>query len=232
MDGRLRAPHSVPVPDRSKRWARWSVQLREIDDGAPLCLSLANTKHWRNSAAPRENLHGYADVVKWAVLRQIVTADQGAALECEAAAHSHAANAELRRTIALREAVAGLFAARAHGRAAPHEALAELLRSFNEASKRLKLGLAGTRLIPEMPGVHEGLEVPRWQAAFSAIGLVTSDAIDRVKQCADERGCGWLFVDTTRNRSRLFCFSSECGNRARQAKFRERQRASDPSPRR
>jgi predicted RNA-binding Zn ribbon-like protein len=56
------------------------------------------------------------------------------------------------------------------------------------------------------------------------MGLLTSESIARVKECADDRGCGWLFLDTTRNGSRQFCFSNECGNRARQAKFRERRR--------
>jgi predicted RNA-binding Zn ribbon-like protein len=203
---------------------RWSVHLAEASEGKPLCLSLANTKHWRNSAAPKETLATYADLVQWAVVKAIVTKDEGEALVREAAAHPHVANAELRRAIELREAIASVFAARVHARPVPDADMATVMQSFNEASRELTLGVVDGRLVPGMPADREGLELPRWQAAFSAIGLFTSDALPRVKQCADDRGCGWLFLDTTRNGSRMFCFSSECGNRARQMKFRERQR--------
>jgi predicted RNA-binding Zn ribbon-like protein len=214
-----------PPADPHARWMRWSVILAEASEGKPLCLSLANTRHWRNSTAPRETLQGYADLVKWAVATGIVSKDEGEALEREAAAHPHVANAEVRRTIELREAIARAFAARAHGHAGDEADIAEVMASFDEASTHLKLGLADGRLVPGLPPEQEGLELPRWQAAVSAVGLLSSDALARVKQCADDRGCGWLFLDTTRNASRLFCFSNECGNRARQAKFRERRRA-------
>jgi predicted RNA-binding Zn ribbon-like protein len=207
------------------RWMRWSVSLAEGGKGPPLCLSLANTKHWRNSAAPKETLDGYAKLVDWAAAKSIVAPDEAEALKREAAAHPHVANAELRRTVELREAVARLFAARASGSAVPDGDMGTVMASFDEASRHLTLRVVDGRLVPGMPVEREGLELPRWQAAVSAVGLFASEAAGRVKQCADERGCGWLFLDTTRNASRLFCFSTECGNRARQAKFRARKRA-------
>jgi predicted RNA-binding Zn ribbon-like protein len=44
--------------------------------------------------------------------------------------------------------------------------------------------------------------------------LLTSAEITRVKQCPG-RTCGWVFLDSTRNRSRRWCNSAECGNRSR-----------------
>ncbi len=39
--------------------------------------------------------------------------------------------------------------------------------------------------------------------ARSAAELLISPELGRVRQCADTiDGCGWLFLDTTRNRSR------------------------------
>jgi predicted RNA-binding Zn ribbon-like protein len=208
------------------RWMRWSVHLAEASEGRPLCLSLANTRHWRNSAAPKELLNAYADVLDWAVAKSIYDKSEAEVLAREASAHRHVANAELRRTIELREAIVRLFACRAHGLAVRDEDLAKVMESFDEASKLMTLRVVDGRLVPGIAPDQEGLELPRWQAAVSAIGLYTSEAIARVKQCADDRGCGWLFLDTTRNASRMFCFSRECGNRARQAKFRERRRQS------
>jgi predicted RNA-binding Zn ribbon-like protein len=83
----------------------------------------------------------------------------------------------------------------------------------------------GCRLRLRLREREQALDIVRVQASLSAIALLTSGHLERVRECADDRGCGWLFVDSTRNGSRRFCFANECGNRARQAAFRERQRA-------
>ena len=199
------------------RWSRWRVSLAEIEDGRPLCLSLANTRHWRNSRTPQETLQTYADLARWAAARRIV--DDENALN-RVALDRPAAEAELERALALREAIAAWFTARAHSRTGEDAYLARIIASFNDAASHLKLTLVDGALIPQSATSADPLAVPRWQAALSAIGLAASAAAARVKQCADDRGCGWLFLDATRNGSRRFCFSSECGNRARQARFR------------
>jgi predicted RNA-binding Zn ribbon-like protein len=44
---------------------------------------------------------------------------------------------------------------------------------------------------------------------------------DRVRQCGGEN-CGWLFLDTSRNRSRQWCDMRDCGNLAKVRRFRQR----------
>jgi predicted RNA-binding Zn ribbon-like protein len=53
-----------------------------------------------------------------------------------------------------------------------------------------------------------------WPVVRDAADLLTSKELNRVGRCADER-CGWLFVDTSRNRSRRWCSMESCGNRAK-----------------
>jgi predicted RNA-binding Zn ribbon-like protein len=48
----------------------------------------------------------------------------------------------------------------------------------------------------------------------------------RLRRC-DGDGCGWLFLDTTRNRSRRWCDPLDCGNRARVRSYVERHRSAD-----
>jgi predicted RNA-binding Zn ribbon-like protein len=43
-----------------------------------------------------------------------------------------------------------------------------------------------------------------------------------VRLCADA-SCAWLFLDTTRNRTRRWCDMKECGNRNKVRRFREAQ---------
>lgn len=59
-----------------------------------------------------------------------------------------------------------------------------------------------------------------WPVAWSAARLLDSPDLARLKGCD---GCGRLFLDGSRNRSRRWCDKGECGNRANVARFRSRQ---------
>jgi predicted RNA-binding Zn ribbon-like protein len=69
----------------------------------------------------------------------------------------------------------------------------------------------------------DSLDRVLWVVARSAGELLTSDQLDRVRQCADDRGCGYLFLDTSRNRSRRWCSMESCGNRAKARRHYQRQ---------
>jgi predicted RNA-binding Zn ribbon-like protein len=66
------------------------------------------------------------------------------------------------------------------------------------------------------------LERPLWPIAKAALELLTDEQLDRLRQCANPE-CGWLFLDTSRNRSRRWCDMGSCGNRAKVRRFRERE---------
>jgi predicted RNA-binding Zn ribbon-like protein len=50
--------------------------------------------------------------------------------------------------------------------------------------------------------------------ANAAAELLTSQQLPEVKRCAGH-GCGWLFLDTSKNHSRRWCDMQICGNRAK-----------------
>src|SRR5712691_12943878 len=53
----------------------------------------------------------------------------------------------------------------------------------------------------------------------AAVELLTSADITRVRTCADG-ACAWLFLDTTRSRTRRWCDMKSCGNRSKVRRFR------------
>lgn len=53
--------------------------------------------------------------------------------------------------------------------------------------------------------------------------LFRSADVARVGRC-EGRGCGWLFLDTTRNHSRRWCSTDDCGNRERARRHYRRSR--------
>jgi predicted RNA-binding Zn ribbon-like protein len=56
-----------------------------------------------------------------------------------------------------------------------------------------------------------------WPVALSAAELLAGDHPSPVKRCEmwEAGGCGWLFVDESRNGSRRWCSMKDCGNRAK-----------------
>lgn len=59
-------------------------------------------------------------------------------------------------------------------------------------------------------------------AAFAT--MLAEGLSDRVKVC-ENPDCGWVILDTSRNRSRRWCDSAECGNLMKVRRFRQRRRA-------
>ncbi|MFC1433558.1 ABATE domain-containing protein [Streptacidiphilus sp. N1-3] len=57
--------------------------------------------------------------------------------------------------------------------------------------------------------------------ARDAIDLVTSSAVNRVRECADE-SCSALFSDNSRPGNRRWCSMETCGNRAKKSSLRSR----------
>jgi predicted RNA-binding Zn ribbon-like protein len=59
------------------------------------------------------------------------------------------------------------------------------------------------------------------EAAMGFVDLIRGDDLDRLKRCAGE-DCGAVLVDLSRNRSRRFCDTGNCANRAHVAAYRAR----------
>ncbi|WP_410652682.1 CGNR zinc finger domain-containing protein [Amycolatopsis sp. cmx-4-54] len=61
--------------------------------------------------------------------------------------------------------------------------------------------------------LEDGGALPHF-LALAAEDLLRTGDLERIREC-EGPGCGWVFTDHTRNRSRRWCSSSDCGNRAR-----------------
>lgn len=60
--------------------------------------------------------------------------------------------------------------------------------------------------------------------AHSALRLLDTGSIERLKICGH---CGWLFIDRSKNRSRMWCDMAVCGNRTKAKRFYERHKPGD-----
>jgi predicted RNA-binding Zn ribbon-like protein len=100
---------------------------------------------------------------------------------------------------------------------------------LNGLNHVLSLAMARARIEPVAGGFSwgwakdlPGMALISGSVARSAADLLTSGQLDRLSRCADDRGCGYLFVDTSRNRSRRWCSMKSCGNRAKAKRHYEK----------
>lgn len=180
-----------------------------------LCLDYANTANWHASEHPEEELNSYPDLVAWAQ-RVGLASDVEVAHLLEAATQRMAeAAAVLEQAVNLREAIYHIFSARAQGLQPETNELAALNAALDDAFSHLRLAPAAAHFNWEWTDQEGRLDAMLWPVALSAAGLLASDDLDRVGECADDRGCGYLFFDTSRNHSRRWCEMKDCGNRAK-----------------
>ncbi len=191
-----------------------------------VCLEFTRTVGWEAADRPDDALVDYEALVAWAEREGVLPAGEAALAREEAAAQPLHAGEVLEEARALRRAVYGIFSAVGLGREPGAEDLATLNRHIGRAMAHLEVKslAAGEFDLAWRPAERSAiLERPLWPVAYSAVELLLSEEIGRVKLCeADD--CGWLFVDASRNRSRRWCDMAGCGNVAKVRRFRARRR--------
>ncbi len=191
-----------------------------------LCLDFTNTVRARPLSDKIDLISSYEDLLAWARQATILTPGEAATLGEAAREQPRAAADALAQALQLREALYGVFSARAAGLPAP----AADLRTINKA-----IGKAMTRAGPESlrrragssgagPTLPLGVDRVAWWVARSASELLTSRDLTGVRECAGY-DCGRLFMDGTKNRSRRWCDMASCGNRAKGRRHYERRKA-------
>ena len=182
-----------------------------------LSLDFANTVDDRLSDQPTETLTSYERFLDWAVQKNITER----ALADELKNSESEPEQALNRVLELRELLYRLFSAAARKERVAEEDLELFNRYLAEAMSNIR--------ITQKEGGFDwfccpgsgGSESVLYPIVKSAADLLVSAQLDRIRVCADPE-CGWLFLDSSRNRSRRWCSMDSCGNRAKARRFYQR----------
>ena len=191
-------------------------------DGGRLCLDFANTLQ----ASGDDHINTYADLIVFAAQAKLLDPEDAAWLRAEGGRDHATADGMLVRAKRLRGVISNIFSAVAAGKPASERDLFHL-------NFELSADLTHARVLPsEAAGEaryrwgFEGrnLDAPLWPISRSAADLLTSEAdLRKVRQCGGS-DCNWLFLDTSKNRTRQWCSMQSCGNREKARRHYERQR--------
>jgi predicted RNA-binding Zn ribbon-like protein len=186
----------------------------KIVSGDP-ALDLVNTVGDDRVPDPLDRYESFAE---WATRVGVIDDTTGRRLAARGRGRPVRADRALTEARDLRAVMDAVFRPLAKGAGGPPpEALRRLVALAGAAVERGRLEAAndGFRLV--WGGDH--LERPLWPLAAAAVDLLRSGPLDRLKACAD---CPWLFLDTSRNRSRRWCTMDDCGSRSKMRRYRAR----------
>jgi predicted RNA-binding Zn ribbon-like protein len=173
-----------------------------------VALDFVNTAEERGHPDAGDVLRAPADLVVWGGRYDLLSRS----------IHSSDDHGELRRALATRELLYGLFSDRVHDRACSDADLRRLASLAAEAYSAATLEPVSDGRLAWRWSPSE-LATIRHVAVTAAVNLLSSQAPAALKQCPGDH-CGWFFLDTTKRGNRRWCSMSECGQDAKNARRR------------
>lgn len=189
--------------------------------GGALCFDFANTVDSRCAPKQRvDNLTGFTALASWARQSGVASARKASELTRSVKKQPDAAGMVFRKAVELRETTYRVFSAIA-GDGRPSEQDLLLLGSYaQEAFSHMHLIAEGGGFEWSLdPRSRDSLMTLLWPIAKSAVDLLVSGDLAKVRECAADN-CGWLFMDRSRNQSRRWCDMKICGNREKVRRHR------------
>jgi predicted RNA-binding Zn ribbon-like protein len=192
----------------------------DLIGGAP-AIDLVNTISWRGDPARRlERIADFEALVAWARRAHVLEPSSARRLTDAARADAHGSRRTTAEVHRLREHLHGVLSTLIDdGRPDPAglEAVnAHIATAIANALPCARLPLDWRTPLTAPEDLHHAL-------SLEALRLLQQADPRRIGRCSDP-ACGWLFLDHSRNRSRRWCSSGDCGNRDRVNRHHARNR--------
>lgn len=172
---------------------------------------------------PAERLPTLGAALTWFVDRGVIHREGADRVRDHDAGHPVVTDRDLARIHAVRSALREVAVAIVEQRAPAPESLETVNRALHARQV--------IELVPSPDGVHvdhrhvgDPIDDALARLADPLVTELTSGHPDRIKVC-DSDTCEWIFYDGSRTSRRRWCDMSTCGNRAKAARHRAKERA-------
>jgi predicted RNA-binding Zn ribbon-like protein len=207
------------------------MPLRKPRLSEDLAIRFVNTVAWRLRDPSEDRIGSPQLLLRWLQQNDLISLGESRRITLAWAARPNAAKHIHDAALRLREVIYALLIGVIRRRSPD----AEVMTYFSEFVGRpsaLRLqwqeGHPGWTAMETLETADDLLR----PIALSAAALMTGPRADRIKQCQDDRGCGWLFVDESRAQNRRWCSMGDCGNRAKARRHHARSLTAAPKGRR
>jgi predicted RNA-binding Zn ribbon-like protein len=181
-----------------------------------VALDFVNTLDDRYTpGGPHELLPDYADFLRFCRQAGILARSESVRLS---ALSNAAQEKSLSTAHELRELLARIFYRVVEGRPPAAEDRIALEQWAAACARHRELRWVDGRLRWTWKTLDAHPDAPHLLLAEAALSLLTADPPARLHACASGT-CRWLFLDTSKNRTRRWCDMKTCGNRAKARRF-------------
>ena len=195
-----------------------TLETLELVSGA-LCLDFVNTINSRLDPE-HDYLMGYSDLAGWANKTGVLSPTQANHLQKQAKHDIAEAENVLKTARTLRDLLYRLFSHAAKGSEPDQKDMQAFIAAYAEAISHGTLVKADDHFRTAWK-LEEALGSVLWPIIHSAGELLLSEELGQVKECP---GCGWLFLDTSKNQTRRWCSMDTCGSRDKMRRYLKKQR--------
>jgi predicted RNA-binding Zn ribbon-like protein len=180
-----------------------------------LSIQFVNTVAWRLRDRGEERLPSSEALLDWFRVVGLVTPRYSNRLHAHWRKHPDEAETLYKEAIVLREAVYQLFRARLAAQQFFESHVKILNATLRASAPGLRVTSARSLVVWSPTFPHTSPADLLKPIAWSAADLLTGPRAQKIRQCQDDRGCGWLFIDESRVQNRRWCSMGDCGNRAK-----------------
>lgn len=170
-----------------------------------------------------DKLNNYNDLIDWAKKIGIINDVIEKSLLAAASQNVEEAHKVIERAKLLRESLYRIYKNIIEGEKPLIEDLQILNNECAAGRANQKLIFSSNKFSWEFNSKQNELDIILYKVALSGAELLVSGNLSQLKQCRG-KDCGWLFIDTSKNHSRIWCDMKDCGNTAKVRRFREKQK--------
>jgi predicted RNA-binding Zn ribbon-like protein len=198
-----------------------------LTGGRP-CLDFINTIDWRLQPEKcKDALIEYSDLLAFSLRLSLITTNTYTQLADKAGRFPQAAERAVSEARAFRDALTNIIDDIAGTPNTPpkqsprREALALLNEIWRRVHATDSLLWKKERFVVVNRLGSEDFDIPWFPIVLDAEELLCSHFVSRIRICAAD-GCGWAFLDTSKNGTRRWCSMKLCGNREKARRFKEK----------
>jgi predicted RNA-binding Zn ribbon-like protein len=193
--------------------------------GGNLCLNFANTLDKRLSSQPEDKLGGYDAFVAFGQQTGALLPSEARKLRQEGSRDKGEAARVFLRAVGVRELIFRTMSAVAAGRKVSEADTVALNAEVQKLNARSRISPMHGQNTWKWAEKEDGAGRLVARIVRSAVEILTSNDIERVKKCASEKCC-WLFLDRSRSRNRRWCEMRTCGSQQKARAYYRRKTAS------
>lgn len=185
-------------------------------DGGALPFHFINTVRDRKVEHVHNYLTDYQDIISWCRRLELMKEEKLKKLENYASKNINEAQSAYAKAIDLRETMYILFSAIASHDLPGEEILKKFNAFLSEALSELFLRFDQDHYFFDIDSRTVNLDKPIWIVLKDTYRLLNEDDRNRMKEC---QKCGWIFLDHTKNNTKLWCNPQICGSTSKATRY-------------